>query len=102
MRWTVVAALAAIGGCTKDAPQKQQQSISRPMIVDSATIGASDDSVLESSGSGTVVTANGDTLVSFGGMLMDDSSAHNFGIRHYGKNRDQFVRVAQITSRKPD
>jgi len=102
MRWTVVAVLAVAGGCTKDAPQTQQQSMSPPPIVDSATIGASDDSVLESSGSGSVVTMNGDTLVSFGGMLMNDSSAHNFGIRHYGKNGHQFVRVAQMISRKPD
>jgi hypothetical protein len=102
MRRIVVAVLAALGGCTKDAPQKQQHTISPPMIVDSAAIGASDDSALESAISRTVVTTNGDTLVSLGGILMNGSSAHDFGIRHYTKNGNQFVRVAQIISKKPD
>ena len=102
MRWTVVAVLAVVGGCAKDVPQKQQQSTRPPVIVDSPTINASDDSVLESSRLDTVVTANGDTLASFGGVMINDSSARDFGIAHYAKNGNHFLRVEQMTSRKPD
>jgi hypothetical protein len=101
MRWIVIAVVAVLAGCNKDSRQKQQ-STSQPVIVDSATVGASDDSVLESSHSDTVVTTNGDTLVAFGGVMMNDTSARDFGIDHYAKNGTHFMRVAQATSRRPD
>lgn len=102
MRWTVVAALGIIGSCTKEPPQTQRQTIRTPLSVDSATISASDDSILDSSHSDTVVTTNGDTLISFGGAMINDSSAHDFGIDHYAKNGRHFIRVARMTARKPD
>jgi hypothetical protein len=102
MRWIVVAALGTICGCSRESPQKQQQTTSAAPIVDSATIGASDDSILDSSRSDTVVTTNGDTLISFGGTMIDDSSAHDFGIDHYAKNGRHFIRVTRMTARKPD
>jgi hypothetical protein len=101
MKWIVIAVVAVLGGCSKDAPPKQQ-SVSQPVIVDSATVAAFDDSVLESSRADTVVTAKGDTLVSFGGVMMDDASARDFVIRHYAKNGTHFLRVAQATSRRSD
>jgi len=102
MRWTVVAVFGIVAACSKAAPPKQQQSTRPPAIVNSATIGASDDSVLASSRSDTVVTTNGDTLVSFGGVMINDSTAHDWGIDHYAKNGNHFLRVEQMTARRPD
>src|SRR5438105_70717 len=102
MRWTLVAALGIIAGCTNESPQKSQQTIRTPPTVDSASVGASDDSILDSSHSDTVVTTNGDTLISFGGSMINDSSAHDFGIDHYAKNGRHFIRVTRLAARKPD
>ena len=101
MKRTVIAVIALLGGCGKDT-RRNQQSTSRQVIVDSAMVAASYDSVLESSRADTVVTTKGDTLVTFGGVMMNDSSARDFGISHYAKNGTHFVRIAQATSRKPD
>jgi hypothetical protein len=102
MRRTVVAALCILGGCTKQSPQKPQETIRTSMIVDSAAIGASDDSILESSHADTIATMNGDTLIDFGGAMINDPSAHDFGIDHYAKNGRHFIRVTRMTARKPD
>jgi hypothetical protein len=101
MKWIVIAVVGVLGGCSKDARQKQR-SANQPVTVDSATVAAFDDSVLESPRADTVVTAKGDTLVSFGGVMMNDASARDFGIRHYAKNGTHFLRVARATSRRSD
>jgi hypothetical protein len=101
MKWIVIGVVAVLGGCSKDARQKQQ-SASQPVIVDSATVAAFDDSVLEFSRADTVVTTKGDTLVSFGGVMMNDATVRDFGIRHYAKNGTHFLRVAQAISRRSD
>jgi hypothetical protein len=104
MRWTIVAALGVIIACGKGAPQNQeQQSSSAPTVAGSPTYYATaDDSVLESSRSDTVVTTSGDTLVSFGGTMLSDSSARDLGIDHYAKNGNHSIRVTQLVSRRPD
>ena len=101
MRWTILAGLAVIVACGKGAPQNhEQQSSGAPAIVDSATYATPDDSVLESSRSDTVLTTTGDTLISFGGTMLSDSSARDLGIDHYAKNGDHFLRVTQLLSRR--
>jgi hypothetical protein len=103
MRWTIVAGFGVIIACGKGAPQnQQQQSVRPPTIVDSTSYTTADDSLLESSRSDTVVTPTGDTLISFGGTMLMDSSARDLGIDHYAKNGSHFLRVTQLMSRRPD
>ena len=94
---------ALAGGCrNQDKPHiSSSHSIAAP---DSAALAAYDDSVVGAAGimGPGKITPNGDTLKSYGGLMMDIEGARDYGIRHYSRNGIQYLRIAQVASREPN
>ena len=103
MKAISIAAFAVFAGC-RGEQQPRPPASSPARAADSASILAFDDSVLDQAiiGANPVVTPRGDTLSNLGGGMMEGEGASDYGIDHYTKNGLWYVRVQQMTSRKPD
>jgi hypothetical protein len=102
-RRLLIALFAVAAGCRNT--DKSRMSTAHSMASrDSAALAAYDDSVLATLrvGGPSAITANGDTLTTFGGGLMDVDGLRDFGSEHYARNGIQFVRITQTVGRQPD
>ena len=103
MKGLLLAALGILGAC-RNEQQSKAVPPSSAQIVDSASIIAIEDSLIDEAtiGGPAVIAPNGDTLLNFGGSMMQGDGAADYGIDHYKKNGTWYVRIQQMLSRRPN
>jgi hypothetical protein len=103
MKAVLLAALGVLAGC-RNEHQSEPPPPSSPRVSDSVSITAIEDSLIDGAviGGPAVITPTGDTLSNFGGSMMEGDVARDYGIDHYTKNGTWYVRIQQMTSRRPN
>jgi len=102
MKRLITGAIALFVACrNQDQPQQSESRLITKS--DSANLAVYEDSVLDAMrGVPSVVTRNGDTLVSFGGLMMEGQGARDYGIDEYAKNGVHYLRITRTIGHKPN